>query len=85
MARLEEDPDAVPVHALLRPATIADGWALWRLAHRDSRPLPAGPLVVAEVEGELVAAVSLATGNSIAEPFGSTAAIVDLLKRYAAA
>jgi hypothetical protein len=39
---------------------------------------------VVEVDGELVAAVSAATGESIAEPFRPTAAIVDLLQRYAA-
>ena len=75
----------MPAFLVLRRATFADAWQLWRLAHRDSRPLPWGPLAVAEVDGELVAAVSASTGESIAEPFRPTAAIVELLKRYAAA
>jgi hypothetical protein len=74
----------MPPALVLRRATLADAWPLWRLAHRDSRPLPVGPLAVAEVDGELVAAVSTATGESIAEPLRPTAALVDLRKRYAA-
>lgn len=75
----------MPPTVVLRRATLTDALSLSRLAHRDSRPLPMGPLAVAEVEGELVAAVSAATGESIAEPFRPTAAIVDLLRHYARA
>ena len=68
---------------VVRPAISADTHAIWRLAHRDSRPVPHGQMVVAEVDGELVAAVSLANGAAIAEPFRRTAHIVRMLRSYA--
>ena len=68
---------------LVRPATGADAHAIWRLAHRDSRPVPHGQMVVAEVDGELIAAVSVADGTAIAEPFRHTAHIVRMLRSYA--
>ena len=39
-----------------------------RLAELDSRPIPAGDLLIAETGDELVAALSLDTGAGIAEP-----------------
>ena len=64
----------------IRLACARDTPALQRLADRDSRPLPAGDLLVAEVAGELRAALSLATGESVADPFHPTAALVELLR-----
>lgn len=63
----------------IRPAAAADGPAVERLAQLDSRPTPAGRLLLAEVDGELVAARSLETGAVVADPFRPTAAIVRLL------
>jgi hypothetical protein len=69
----------------LREATADDDAALHRLARLDSRGRPpAGRLVVAVDRGELVAAVSLDDGDTIADPFRPTAAIVAMLRLRAA-
>jgi hypothetical protein len=64
----------------IRLAVAADMPALHRVAERDSRLLPPGDLLVAEAHGEVQAALSLQTGESVADPFRPTAALVDLLK-----
>src|SRR3954468_21712035 len=69
----------------IRHAHPADLRALERLAALDSRRLPSGELFVAELDGQLVAAVSIDTGAVIADPFEHTAAIVDLLRLHASA
>ena len=55
-----------------------------RLASLDSAPVPPGPLLLAERDGELRAALSLSDGRAVADPFHPTAAIVDLLAAVAA-
>lgn len=65
---------------VIRKARSADGEALTRLAQRDSAPLPAGPLLVAEVDGELRAAVSLEGDGAIADPFHPTSDLLALLE-----
>ena len=64
----------------IRLAAAADMPALRRIAERDSRLLPQGDLLVAEAHGEVQAALSLQTGEAVADPFRPTAALVDLLK-----
>ena len=64
----------------IRHATSADEAALSRLAALDSSRVPSGELLVAELDGELVAALSVDTGAVIADPFEHTAAIVDSLR-----
>lgn len=67
----------------LRRATDADRTALARLAALDSaRPLT-GETLVAEVAGEPIAALALATGATVADPFRRTARALDLLGRRA--
>jgi hypothetical protein len=56
-----------------------DRAALRRVAQRDSRPVPEGELLVAEVGGELQAAIELATGEVIADPFRRTVELVRML------
>jgi hypothetical protein len=63
----------------IRVASPADHDALERLAQLDSRPTPAGYVLVAEVGGELLAAVPVAGGESVADPFRPTAALTSLL------
>lgn len=63
----------------VRLAGPGDAQALARLAALDSATPPAGPTVVAEIGGELVAAQPLVGGAAIADPFRRTAAIVELL------
>jgi hypothetical protein len=64
----------------LRLAFPDDAAALRRLAALDSAEQPEGALLVAEVAGELWAAVSLAEPRvAIADPFRPTAELVALL------
>jgi hypothetical protein len=64
---------------VIRAARGSDGPALRRLAELDSRPVPAGDLLVAETGDEVVAALSMSTGARVADPFRHTADVVDLL------
>lgn len=64
----------------IRPAYADDDAAVRRLAALDDRRVPAGPLVLAEVDGDLRAAVSTADLTAIANPFESTAELVALVQ-----
>jgi hypothetical protein len=64
---------------MIRVARPADREALAQLAQLDSRPAPDGYVLVAEVAGELRAAVAVAGGQPIADPFHPTAALTSLL------
>jgi hypothetical protein len=68
----------------IRPGYADDHRALGRLAALDSATIPAEPLLVAELDGELSAALSLRDGSAIANPFRPTAEIVALLRAHAA-
>jgi hypothetical protein len=68
----------------IRRSRAADHQELVRLAQLDSRRLAEGDLLVAEVEGELRAAVPVAGGRAIADPFRPTAPLVSLLGLRAA-
>jgi hypothetical protein len=63
--------------------TVQDDPALERLAQLESRELPGGRFVVAEVGGELVAAVPVAGGAHFADPFRKTAHLLPLLRTRA--
>ena len=68
----------------IRMAVSADAEALRRLAQLDSAPTPApAPMLMAEVAGELRAAVPLYGGRAIADPFHPTAELVALLAERA--
>jgi hypothetical protein len=54
--------------------------AIERLAQLDSARRPSGPVLVAAVGGEPVAALPLDGGPTIADPFRGTAALVSLLE-----
>lgn len=62
----------------------ADRRALARLAHLDSRPRPEGAVLGAEVEGRLVAAISIESGDVVADPFSPTGELRTLLELRAA-
>jgi hypothetical protein len=70
-------------HAItIRPAYTDDELALTRLAILDSSAyVPPAPLLLAEVEGELRAALSLCDGTVIADPFVPTASLLVLLRQ----
>jgi hypothetical protein len=63
----------------IRRSRPGDRVALERLAQLDSRRLAEGQLLVAEVDGELRAALPVAGGAAIADPFTPNAALVSLL------
>jgi hypothetical protein len=69
-----------PAEAIaIRRATPDDDVALLRLATLDSaRPLH-GDVLIADVEDEPHAAIEIATGATIGDPFEPTAHLVDLL------
>jgi hypothetical protein len=67
----------------LRLAAPDDGAELTRLAERDSSSPPPGPHLVAERGGRIEAAISLATGELIADPFRRTAELRELLRCHA--
>jgi hypothetical protein len=68
---------------LLRTARADDDADLVRLAALDeARPL-AGPALVAEQNGALVAALCLSTGRAVADPFVPSLHLVELLRRHA--
>jgi hypothetical protein len=69
----------------IRPADLADLAGLDRLAALDSASPPTGDALVAEVGGELWAAVELDSGAAIADPFRPSGELVDLLRLHARA
>jgi hypothetical protein len=58
--------------------------AIRKLAELDEKDLPKGGVLVAELRGELVAALPLDGGVALADPFRPTASIVELLRLRAA-
>lgn len=64
----------------IRWAEGDDDAGLRRLAHLSSRALPRGPFLLAEADGELLAARSLATGETVSDPFVATYDLVALLE-----
>jgi hypothetical protein len=67
----------------IRPARAADAAPLLRLAALDSAARLRGEIVVAEVGGEILAALALDDGRAIADPFRLTADLVELLRTRA--
>ena len=68
-----------PSDLTIRPATPADSAAIEQIAQFDSARRPRGHLLVGELAGEVIAAVSLASGAVVADPFKHTAEAVGLL------
>jgi hypothetical protein len=64
----------------IRFSTEADRTRLGELAELDGRPAPRGEALLAEVEGRLVAAVGVADGVAVADPFALTSDTLDLLR-----
>jgi hypothetical protein len=64
----------------LRLCRVSDDGAISRLAALEERPEPHGRFVVAEVNGEVVAALPLAGGAPLRDPFARTAHLIRLLE-----
>ncbi len=73
--------DHTPV--TIRLARPLDAPLLRELAELDSSTVPAGELLVAVLDGAILAAVSLGDARAIADPFRPTADLVDLLRARA--
>ena len=67
----------------IRAATTGDGPALARLAALDSAPVPFGPVLLAEVDGQPRAALAMNDDRVIGDPFARTLELVDLLRLHA--
>jgi hypothetical protein len=74
-----EDSQLQPESITIRVTRPTDTDELRRVAQRDSRPVPDGDMLVAVAEGEIRAATSLSTGESIADPFHPTEELVRML------
>jgi hypothetical protein len=72
-------PSAPDPAVTIRRALPGDAAAVRRLAELDSRRAPRGTVLLAEVGPELLAAVSLDDGHTVADPFRPTADLVALL------
>jgi hypothetical protein len=60
--------------------TAADEFAVRRLAVIDSSSPPTGEVILAEMDDELWAALSVDTGAAVADPFRPSGDLVDLLR-----
>ncbi len=67
----------------VRRATAADATTLHRLAALDSARPPAGDALIAVQDGQPVAALALADGRTVADPFTQTRDAVALLRTAA--
>jgi hypothetical protein len=68
----------------LRVARPDDAPAVRRLAQLDSSRPPTGPVLLAVVGSEPVAALGVKTGSVVADPFRRTAGVVAMLRQAAA-
>jgi hypothetical protein len=68
----------------IRRATDSDRPVIERLAALDSAPTLTGEILIAEVGDEPQAAIEIASGAAIADPFRPTAHLVELLDVRAA-
>jgi hypothetical protein len=65
---------------VIRRRAVGDEGALVRLAGLAERPAPPDPLLLAEADGKLIAAVSTRTGEVVSDPFVASADVVELLR-----
>lgn len=67
----------------IRGASEGDADTIARLAALDSQRPFAGATLIAEVDGDPRAALSLESGRVVADPFRHTASLVELLQIHA--
>jgi hypothetical protein len=65
---------------VIRRAVSGDDRALGRLEELADRPVPSEPLLLAEADGALIAAVSTRTGAIVRDPFVASDDVVALLR-----
>jgi hypothetical protein len=71
--------EAEPRSITIRLTDPTDVDELRRVAQRDSRTVPEGEVLIAIDEGEIRAAISLRSGEVIADPFHRTDELVRML------
>jgi hypothetical protein len=64
----------------IRRLSEGDGERIRLLAQLEGRQAPAGPWLGAEVEGRVLAATSLETGETMSDPFARTAELRAMLE-----
>lgn len=67
----------------VRLARPEDEAAIRRIASLDGKKAPAGRLLVAEADGEVIAALPIAGGDAVADPFQWTSDVVALMEMRA--
>jgi hypothetical protein len=67
----------------IRRATPGDAAALQRLFDLEGRRLSSEPVLVAELDGTIEAAITLTGSESVANPFLPTAHLVEMLRAQA--
>ena len=63
----------------IRLAGTGDSAAMNRLAELEGRSLPAGDALIAAIDERVLAAISMKSGETLADPFQHTAGLVDQL------
>jgi hypothetical protein len=76
--------DTGGAEVVIRSAAPADEAEIDRLSKLDDHALPHGECLIGELEGRVVAALDVGSGEAIADPFVATAALVELLGLRAA-
>ena len=64
----------------IRSARPGDAAAIRRLAHLVGHPVPADPVLVAESDGTVIAALSTSSNELVTDPFLATGDLVALLQ-----
>jgi hypothetical protein len=64
----------------IRSARPGDAAAIRRLAHLVDHTVPADPIIVAESDGAVVAALSTSSNELVTDPFRATGDLVALLQ-----
>ena len=81
--RPAHEPDHLAGAVLVRHATERDVPHIGVLARLDDRRLPAGPYLVAELDGVIVAAIATESEIVVADPFRRTLEAAELLRMRA--
>ena len=81
---MSTDATKTPEDITIRRTEAADAKALVRLAGLDSKHVPPGNFLIAEVEGVGWAAIAIESGEVLADPFRPTADLVQMLQLRAA-
>jgi len=84
LAKARQDTSRSEESVGLRLCSVHDDAAIERLALLEAKPVPQGRMILAEVDGEIVAALPLRGGEALTDPFRPTAHLLPLLRLRAA-